>query len=84
MLKLYLYVRVVRRNRNELRQAFAEPHGDVSLHVDGEGLEAFLQTADSKVAQTADVLAQVNPTHLRKAQTTHWDKTWRNTNTKHH
>lgn len=82
LLIMDLDVRVVSRNRNELRQAFAEPHGDVSLHVYGEGLEAFLQTADSKIPQAADVLAQVDPTHLREAQTTYRDKTWRNsTNT---
>lgn len=78
---LYLDVRVVRRNWNELRQAFAEPHGDVSLHVDGEGLKAFLQTADSKITQAADILAQVDPTHLRQAQTTHRDETWKTTQT---
>lgn len=82
---LYLDVRVVSRNRNELRQAFAEPHGDVSLHIDGKGLEAFLQATDSKIAQAADVLAQVDPTHLRETQTTHRNETWRNnTNTQHH
>lgn len=75
---LYLNVRVVIRDRNELRQAFAEPHGDVSLHVDGKRLEAFLQATDSEIAQAADILTQVDPPHLREAQTTHRDKTYRN------
>lgn len=80
---LYLDVRVVSRNGDELRQAFAEPHGDVSLHIDGEGLEAFLQAADSEIAQAADVLTQVNPSYLRQAQTTHGDETCRNNTNTH-
>ena len=70
-------MRVFCRNRDELGQALAEPHGDVSLHVDGEGFKALLKATDGEVAQAADVLAQVEPANLRQAQTTHRDKTWR-------
>lgn len=78
---LYLNVRVFCRNRDELGQALAEPHGDVSLHVDGERLKALLQATDGEVAQAADVLAQVEPANLRQAQTTHRDKAWRQRDT---
>lgn len=78
---LYLNVRVFCRNRDELGQALAEPHGDVSLHVDGERLKALLQATDGEVAQAADILAQVEPANLRQAQTTHRDKAWRQRDT---
>ena len=47
--------------RDELRQSLAEPHGDVSVHVDGEGLVAFLQAADGEILQRAHLLPKVHP-----------------------
>ena len=67
---------VVGWHGHELGQALAEPHGDVPLHVDGKGFEALLQAADSEVAQRANVLAQVDAGHLRRAQTAHQDEPW--------
>lgn len=70
----YLDVVVIGGDGHELRQTFTEPHGRVSLHVDGERLESFLQAADGEVAQAADVLAQVDPADLRQAQGAHRDE----------
>ena len=58
-------------------KALAEPHGDVSVHVDGEGLEALLEAAHGVVLKSAGVLAQVHMTDLRHAQTAHGDETCR-------
>lgn len=46
----YLNVVVVGGNWDELGQALTEPHRDVSLHVDGERLKAFLEPTDGEVA----------------------------------
>lgn len=64
---LHLDMRMVGGDRDELRETLAEPHGYVSLHVDGEGFESFLQATDGEELQAANILAQVNPTHLREA-----------------
>lgn len=66
---------VISRYRHKLGQTFTEPHGNVSLHVDGKRFKSFLQAADCKVAQAADILTEINPSDLRQAQSTHWDKT---------
>lgn len=79
LLPLHLYVLVVGRDGHKLRQPLAEPHGDVSVHVDGERLVAFLQAADGEVLQGADVLAEVHPPHLPHPQTAHGDETWTHT-----
>lgn len=71
----HLDVVVVGGNRDELRQTFTEPHGNVSLHVDGKRFKSFLQAADGKIAQAADVLTKIDPSHLRQAQGAHRDKT---------
>lgn len=72
----YLNMGMVCRDRDELGQALAEPHGDVSFHVDSKGLKSLLQATDGEVTQTADVLAQVDPANLRQAQTANWNKAW--------
>ena len=72
----YLDVAVVGGDRFKLGQALAEPHGDVTLHVDGEGFESLLQTTDGKVAQAANVLAEVDAADLRQAQCAHRDEAW--------
>ena len=72
----YLDVGVFGGHGDELRQALAEPHGDVTLHVDGEGLEALLQAADGEVAKAADVLTQVDAAHLGQTQAAHRDEAW--------
>lgn len=60
-----------------LRKTFTEPHGDVSLHVDGERFKSLLQAADGKVLKAADVLTQVDPSHLGQTQTAHRDEAYR-------
>lgn len=58
-------------------QALAEPHGDLSVHVDSKGLKAFLETTHGVVLKSAGVLAQVHTADLRHPQTAHRDETWR-------
>ncbi len=58
-------------------QAFAEPHGHLTVHVDGEGLEALLQAAHGVELKRAGVLPQIHTAHLRQTQTTDRDETWR-------
>lgn len=78
----YLDVVMVRGNGDELRQTLAEPHGDVSLHVDGKRFESFLKATDGKISQAADVLTEIDPADLRQAEGAHWDETCREKNTK--
>ncbi len=66
---------VIGRYRHKLGQTFTEPHGNVSLHIDGKRFKSFLQATNGKVAQAADILTKINPSNLRQAQGTHWDKT---------
>ena len=61
----YLNMAVAGGDGFELRQALAEPHCNVPLHVDGEGFESLLQTADGEVAQAANVLTEVDAADLR-------------------
>lgn len=58
-------------------QAFAEPHGHFTVHVDGEGLEALLQATHGVVLKGAGVLPQIHTAHLRQTQTTDRDETWK-------
>lgn len=67
----YLNMRMIGWCNDELGKAFTEPHSDISFHIDSKRFKSFLQTADSKITQTADILTQVNPTNLRHAQTAH-------------
>lgn len=67
----YLNVRMISRHIDELGEALAEPHGDVSFHVDSKGFKPFLQPTDSEVLKTAHVLTQVDPADLRQSQTAH-------------
>ena len=67
----YLHVRMISRCSDELGKAFAEPHGNVSFHVDSKGLKSLLQATDGKVTETADILTQVDPSNLGQAQTAH-------------
>lgn len=62
---------MISRRIDELGKALAEPHGDVSFHVDSKGFKSLLQATDGKVPKTADVLAQVDPADLGEAQTAH-------------
>lgn len=56
-------------------EALAEPHGDLSVHVDGEGLKALLETTHGVVLKSAGVLAQVHTSNLRHSQTAHRNET---------
>lgn len=71
---------VVSRHWDELRQTLAEPHGDVSLHVDGKRFKSFLQSTNGEIAQAANVLSQIDAAHLRQAQCTHRDEPWQTRN----
>ena len=38
-------------------QALAEPHGNLSVHVDSKGLKTFLETAHGVVLKSAGIFA---------------------------
>lgn len=65
---------VVLRHVDKRRQALAEPHSDLSVHVDGEGFEALLKAAHGVVLEGAGVFAQVHATHLRQAKAADWNE----------
>lgn len=73
----YLDVGVVLGDIEEGGQAFAEPHGDFSFHVDAERFKAFLQTTHGVVLKGAGVLPQVHAADLSHAKATHGDETWK-------
>lgn len=60
---------MISRNSDELREALAKPHGNVSFHVDSKRFKSLLQATDGKVLKTADILTQVYPANLGQAQT---------------
>ena len=74
---LHLNMHVVFGYVDKGGKALAEPHGDLSVHVDTKGLETFLETTHGVVLKSAGVLAQVHATDLRHTQTAHRDETWR-------
>lgn len=66
---------VVTGHWEKLGQTLAEPHGNVSLHVNGKRFKSLLQSTNGKIAQAANILAQVNTANLRKSQCTDRDET---------
>ena len=74
---VHLDVRVVFGHVDEGGQALAEPHGDVAVHVDGEGFESLLEATHGVVLEGAGVLAQVHAADLGHAQTAHRDEACR-------
>lgn len=73
---VYLNMCMVFRYVLKGRQALAEPHGDISFHVDSEGLKTFLEATHGIVLKSTGVLAQVHASYLGHAQTTHRDEAW--------
>lgn len=71
---LYLNMHVILRYIEKSGQTLAEPHGDISVHVDSEGLKAFLETTHGVVFKSAGILAQVHTANLRHAYTAHRDE----------
>lgn len=71
----HLYVRVVLRYVEKSGEALAEPHGDLSVHVNSEGLKTFLETAHGVVLKGTGILAKVHPSNLGHTQAAHRDKT---------
>lgn len=67
----YLHVRMINRCSDKLGKALAEPHGNVSFHVNSKGFKSLLQATDGKVTKTADILTQIDPADLGQAQTAH-------------
>lgn len=65
---------VVLRHVDKSRQSLAEPHGDLTVHVDGKGFKAFLKAAHGVVLEGASIFAQVHATHLSQTETTDWNK----------
>lgn len=56
------------------RKAFAEPHSDLSIHVDGERLKTLLKATHGVVLKGAGVFAQVHTANLREPKTANWDE----------
>lgn len=65
---------VVLWHNNKCRQAFAEPHGDLSIHVDSKGFKALLKATHSIVLKSTSVFPQVHATNLGKTQAAHWNE----------
>lgn len=53
------------------RQTLAEPHGDLSVHVDRKRFESLLEAAHGVVLEGAGVLPQIHTAHLSQAEATH-------------
>lgn len=70
----YRNMTVIFGNIDKSREAFAKPHGDLSVHVDSKGLKSLLQTTHGVIFEGAGILAQIHTSNLGKAQTTDWDK----------
>lgn len=49
-------------------QPLAEPHGDLPVHVDGEGFETFLKPAHGVILEGAGIFAQIHASYLRQAK----------------
>lgn len=65
---------VVLRHIHKSRQTLAEPHGDLSVHVDSKGFKSFLKAAHGVVLEGAGVLTQIHATHLSQTKTADWNK----------
>lgn len=70
----YCDVVVVLRHIDKSRQTLAEPHGDLSVHVDSKGFKSFLKAAHGVVLEGASIFPQIHTTHLSQTETTHRNK----------
>lgn len=59
---------------DERRQTLAEPHGDLSVHVDSEGFESLLKAAHGVVLEGAGVFPQIHAADLGQTEAAHWDE----------
>lgn len=59
----------------ESGQALAEPHCNLSVHVDSKGLKTLLKATHGVVLKGARVFAQVHLADLGHAEAADWDKT---------
>lgn len=59
---------------DECRKAFAEPHSDLSVHVDSERLKTLLKATHGVVLEGAGIFAQVHTANLREPKTANWDE----------
>lgn len=70
----YLNVFMVHWYIDKCRKALAEPHSDLSVHVDSERLKAFLEATHGVVLKGACIFAQVHTANLGESKTANWDK----------
>lgn len=56
------------------RKTLAEPHGELTVHVDSKGFESFLKATHGVVLEGASIFPEVHTTHLRQAKATHWNE----------
>lgn len=62
------YVVVVLGHVDKSGQTLAEPHGDLPVHVDGEGFETFLKPAHGVILECAGIFAQIHASYLCQAE----------------
>lgn len=60
----YCDVVVVLRHIDKGRQTLAEPHGELTVHVDSKGFKSFLKATHCVVLEGASIFPQVHTTHL--------------------
>lgn len=65
----YLNVLMVFWHVDKRRKAFAEPHSDLSVHVDSKRLKALLKATCGVVLKGAGVFAQVHMANLGETKT---------------
>lgn len=56
------------------RQTFAEPHRDLTVHVDSKRFESLLQATCCVVLEGASIFPQIHATNLRQTEATDWNK----------
>lgn len=72
----YCNVVVVFWHVDKSRQTLAEPHRDLSVHVDSKGFKSLLKATCCVVLEGASIFPQVHATHLSQTETTNWNKSW--------
>lgn len=67
-LQRYLYLGMILWHVDEGWEALAEPHRDVSVHVDGKRLKALLEAAHRVKPEGAGVHPEIHAADLRQPQ----------------
>lgn len=62
----YLYVRMILWHVDKCREVLAEPHGNVSVHVDSKRLKALLEAAHGVKLEGTGICPKIHAANLRK------------------